>query len=170
MRKTTKFITETGIMMAILIVMQFVTKGFGQLVTGSVVNLILAVSAITIGIPSGAIIAVVSPFIAFIFSIGTPFLVIVPVISLGNLIYVLILGKLFEKSEILAVVMGAISKFLVLYILITKVILSFIAIPEDKIDLIRISFSYPQLFTALLGGVIAMLVVKYIKRGTKWGK
>ena len=46
MNKKVRWITETAIMLALLVTLQAVTKGFGQLVTGSCVNAVLAIAAL----------------------------------------------------------------------------------------------------------------------------
>ena len=46
MNKKLRWITETAIMLALLVSLQALTKGFGQFVTGSCVNAILAIAAL----------------------------------------------------------------------------------------------------------------------------
>ena len=53
MKKKLLWITETAIMLALLVTLQALTKGFGQLVTGSCVNAILAISVLVGGLGSG---------------------------------------------------------------------------------------------------------------------
>ena len=61
-------------MLVVLVVLQSVTKPAGQLVTGSCVNLVLAVAAVIGGLWCGVTVAAVSPFFAYLLGIGTPFL------------------------------------------------------------------------------------------------
>ena len=44
MRKKVLWITETAVMLALLVTLQALTKPMGQLVTGSCVNAVLAIS------------------------------------------------------------------------------------------------------------------------------
>ena len=60
--KKTVWIVRTAICLALLIAVQFFTRSFGQLATGSCVNLVLAVSALIGGVWSGITVAVISPF------------------------------------------------------------------------------------------------------------
>ena len=46
MKKKIRWITRTGVLLALLVTLQYLTKPFGQLVTGSFVNAVLAVSAL----------------------------------------------------------------------------------------------------------------------------
>jgi hypothetical protein len=57
-------------MVALLIGLQFATKAAGQYVTGSCVNLILAVSALAGGYWCGFAVALLSPFFAFFWGLA----------------------------------------------------------------------------------------------------
>ena len=50
MSKKIRWITETAIMLALLVTLQALTKGFGQFVTGSCVNAVLAVAVLLAGL------------------------------------------------------------------------------------------------------------------------
>ena len=50
MSKKVRWITETAVMLALLVTLQALTKPLGQLVTGSCVNAVLAVSVLLAGI------------------------------------------------------------------------------------------------------------------------
>ena len=58
MNKKVRWITETAVMLALLVALQALTKGFGQFVTGSCVNAVLAVTVLTAGPGSGIVVAV----------------------------------------------------------------------------------------------------------------
>ena len=64
-----KTLTRTAILIALLVALQYATSSLGQFVTGSCVNLVLAVAAMLCGPVSGLIVAVVSPFFAYLFGI-----------------------------------------------------------------------------------------------------
>ena len=57
MKRKIWWITETAIMLALLVTLQALTKGFGQLVTGSFVNVVLAVSVLVGGWSIGLTVA-----------------------------------------------------------------------------------------------------------------
>lgn len=46
MNKKIRWITETAIVLALLVTLQALTKGFGQFVTGSCVNAVLGVAVL----------------------------------------------------------------------------------------------------------------------------
>ena len=66
MNKKIRWITETAVMLALLVSLQALTKPMGQLVTGSCVNTILAVSVLVGGYSCGLTVALISPVLAFL--------------------------------------------------------------------------------------------------------
>ena len=90
MRKNIRWITETALLLALLVVLQAATKGFGQLVTGSCVNAVLALTVLLCGMASGVTIALISPVLAYFLGIA-PQLVVVPAIMAGNVVFVVLL-------------------------------------------------------------------------------
>ena len=177
MKNRTLWITRTAIFIALLIAIQYLTSFLGnQYVTGSLVNLILIVAVMTCGLYSGAAVSLVSPFIAFLLNIGPKFIQLIPFIALGNFTFVLawylMAGRREESGSVgrfAAVIVAAIAKFVVLYLGIVKIAIPFLlALPEMAAKGLSLTFSYPQLVTAGVGGVIALAILptlaKVIKR------
>ena len=171
MKKETVFITRTGMFIALLIALQVVTKSFGQIVTGSCVNMILATCVLSCGLVSAAAVAVVSPFMAFLLGIGTPIIQIVPLIALGNLVYVAVISVLRKRisisgywQDMIPVVTASFAKFLALFLCVTKIAVPLLSLPEAKASALCVSFSWPQLITALLGGLIATEIIRLLKK------
>ncbi|ACL70579.1 ECF transporter S component [Halothermothrix orenii] len=151
-----KFITRTAILLAIALVFQM--GGFPQMITGPVVNTVLYVAAMLVGISGGVIIGIFTPVIAFIRGILPGVLApMIPFIAAGNAVLVIIFALLKKKNKILAVVAASAVKFLLLagaVQLLLKVLS--IKIPGKVAQ----AMSFPQLVTALIGGIIALLVYK----------
>jgi len=172
MNKRVKWITRTAVMLALLIVLQAVTKAFGQIVTGSCVNFILASSLLLCGISSAATIALLSPVFAFLLGIGPAFLPIVPGIMAGNLVLVVLLWVLTNKADakikwgrkILAVILSSAAKFTALFLLVTKLIVPLLSLKEKQAAAITASFSWPQLVTALIGSTLAIIIWPRIRK------
>lgn len=164
MKQKTLWLTKTAMLLALLIVLQAVTRSLSQFVTGSCVNAILALSVLTVGLSSGIIIAVISPFVAFILGIGPQLFPIVPVIAVGNAVFILILWLLTHKHPdekkwgLLAWVVAAVCKFLTLYVIIVQVLCRILPLPDAQIAVFSVMFSWPQLITALIGGAVALLL------------
>mgnify|MGYP002623810532 CR=1 FL=1 len=165
----TQLMAYTAVLLALLIALQFATRSLGQIVTGSCVNLLLAFAALCIGPWSGLTIALISPFFAFLLGIGTPFIQIVPLIAVGNAVYVLLIAFLskafrFKFGKLAGVCIAAVCKFFVLWLLIVKIVLPIMGLPEQKLAALSASFSFPQLITALIGGLLALLISDRIMR------
>ena len=171
-KKRTIWITKTAVFIALLIGIQAATAPFGQLITGSLVNLILVISAMTCGMASGCTVAVLSPAFAFLFAIGPNFLPIVPFIMAGNIAMVLawsLLGKrAFANKHIVhgaTAIAAAVCKFSVLYFGIVRIAIPYIFnMPEQQASIMSGLFSLPQLFTALAGGAVAAIILPVIDK------
>lgn len=175
MKKQTLFITQTAVMIALLLGIQFVTRPFGQFVTGSLVNMILLTSLFMIGISSGVTVGLLSPFLAVFIGMGPAFIQIVPFMAAGNVILVLVasfvrkhMAKNNMKDFILAaggLLIASAAKFLFLWIGLVIVFLPLIpGIKEQQIAVISGAFSWPQLVTALIGSSLTMVIVPLLKR------
>lgn len=167
MRKGAKNLTRTAVLLALLIVFQYVTKPLGQLVTGSCVNAVLAVGAWMLPLPYALVIAVISPFLASLLGIGPQLLPIIIAISVGNTVYCAVLHLLDKNALVfraVAGIVGAALKFLTLYLLIVKLLCSVLSLPAPQVQAFTATFSYPQLFTALIGAAAALLIVPLLKK------
>ena len=164
MKNKTFWIAETAVMIALLVALQWATKALGQFVTGSCVNLVLGVSTLVGGVWCGAV--------AFLVGVGPAKLAIVPFIAVGNLVLVLVLrfiagGKPLGLRSYLAVAAAAVCKFVVLFLLVTKVAIPALNLPEAAASAMSASFSWPQLVTAAIGGVIAVTIAPAIRKALK---
>ena len=124
MRKKTLWLTRTAAMLALLIALQWATKPLGQFVTGSCVNAVLAVCVLCCGVSSGITVALLSPLFACLLKIA-PSPVIVPVIMIGNSLYVILLSLLSGKKiwkNAIAWISAAVAKFAAMYALMVWVI------------------------------------------------
>lgn len=177
MNKKILWITETAVLLALLVVLQWVTKPLGQIVTGSCVNAVLAVSALLVGLSSGLTVALVSPVCAYLLGIA-PNLVAVPAIMAGNAVFVLLLKLLCGKAlwrQIVAWLVAAAGKFAVLYTLVVVLICGPLSgalmdaglMKKPMIAVMTASFSWPQLVTALIGGALALFLVPILKKALR---
>lgn len=159
-------------MLALLIGLQYVTRSFGQLVTGSCVNAVLAVTVWVSGLWGGLAVGVLSPIFAYLLGIA-PQLVTVPAIMVGNAVFVLLLhlGRNGWR-RVAAWLIAAAGKFAVLYILVGKVICGLASdrlleaglLKAPMLKKLPAMFAWPQLATALIGGGVALLIVPILKK------
>lgn len=173
------WITRTAVLVALLIALQWATAGTqafaGQYITGSLVNCVLAVAALFGGLWSGVTVALVSPFCAFLLGIGPAMIQIVPCIAAGNLVYVLVLWALACRNwktlwlRFAAVLAAAAAKFVTLYVAVVKLVIPMLgeALKAPQVQKFTAMFSWPQLVTALIGGVLAMLILPLLRKAIK---
>lgn len=170
MKKKTLWITQTAVMLALLIVLQWLTKPLGQIVTGSCVNAVLAVAVLLGGLWCGVTVAAVSPFCAFLLGIGPQLFAIIPAIALGNAVYVLALHFVYKESlwsRIGALLNASLGKFGVLYLVVVELLCRVLPLKQPQIDTFTAMFSAPQLVTALIGGGVAMLILPILKKALR---
>ena len=187
MRKKIRWITDTAVMLALLVSLQWVgsfipeqmTK---QLVTGTMVNCALAVAVLMAGLSSGITVALISPVCAFTFGIAPNFVTVLP-IMVGNCCYVTILYFIIGKSrkfgwrQPAALACASLVKFSVLYLLVVKVICGIasgallgkkigeiVVLAPPMLKMLPTMFAWPQLVTALAGGTIALVITPVIRK------
>ena len=180
MNKKIRWITETAVMLALLVCLQALTKPMGQLVTGSCVNAVLAVSALVGGLSSGLVVALCSPVLAFLLGIA-PQILTVPAIMVGNSVFVIALALLADKSgrkivkQIIAWIVAAAAKFATLYAIVVLLICGVLsesllasgAMKAPMLTALPATFSWPQLFTALIGGAVALAITPVLTKALR---
>ena len=177
MRKKLLWITETAVMLALLVALQSITKPLGQLVTGSFVNAVLAVTVLFAGLYSGITVAVISPVLAYLLGIA-PQLLTVPAIMVGNTVFVVLLYWIAGKDskqivrQIIAWVGAAFAKFAALYGIVVGLFCGVFAqsllasgmMKEPMLKMLPATFSWMQLVTALIGGGVALLIAPVLRK------
>jgi hypothetical protein len=177
MSKKIRWITETAVMLALLVCLQALTKPMGQLVTGSCVNAILAVSALVGGLSSGLVVALCSPVLAFLLGIA-PQILTVPAIMAGNSVFVILLSVLADKTgknmikQIIAWIVAAAAKFAALYAIVVLLICGVLSenllaagvLKVPMLNALPATFSWPQLITALIGGAVALSITPVLRK------
>ena len=180
MNKKIRWITETAVMLALLVALQALTKPMGQLVTGSFVNAVLAVTALVAGLYSGITVAIISPILAYLLGIA-PQILTVPAIMVGNTVFVVLLyfiaGKDSKKMarQVIAWVGAAAAKFAALYAIVVWLICGVLSesllasgvLKAPMLKMLPATFSWPQLFPALIGGTVALLSVPVLRKALK---
>ena len=177
MSKKIRWITETAVMLALLVCLQALMKPMGQLVTGSCVNAVLAVSALVGGLSCGLVVALCSPVLAFLLGIA-PQILTVPAIMIGNTVFVVLLSLLADKTgkklvkQAIAWVVAAFAKFAALYAVVVWLICGLLSqslidagvMKPPMVQALPATFSWPQLFTALIGGAVALLIMPVLRK------
>ncbi len=188
--KSTRWIARTALMLALLVVAQFVGSklvpagaailgpmSVTQLITGSLVNMILIVTAALVGVWSGITVGVLSSVLALVLGIqGQP--IITPAIALGNVVIVLVTWFFFSLAAkkqqkpygslgIAGIIIGAGLKFAFLSLTVPALLSLLPELKPEVANKLSLMFSYPQLATALLGGVLALLLIAPLSKALK---
>lgn len=178
MNKNVQVVTRTGLMIALVVVFQYLSsivlgtlpQMAKQLITGSLVNMMLALSVSLVGMWPGAAVGVVSSVMATLLGIGPVFPIITPFIAVSNAIYVVILSPGFGRAaasgvkKLTSLAVAAVAKCGFLWVCVP---LALRAIPEAKppqIAMMTLMFSWPQGITALCGGLIALALAPVLRK------
>lgn len=150
-----------------LVAIVFILFGMPQMITGVIVNMILIIMTEKLGAEKAMLLGMITPIVAS-FSCVLPMALIfmVPFIAIGNSIYINVYAALMRKNRFAAVLAGAFLKFAFLYAVVSIAMakpvsiligstLQVVNIPQ----VVAVMMSWPQLFTAVTGGVLAIGVL-----------
>lgn len=162
--RSTVFITRTAMLLALTVVFQMAGRllpANSNFIVGPLVNACLAISAVFAGLWGGIVISVLSPFTSLVNNhapIAAALLPFAPFIAAGNAVYVTIFKLSYRKSKAAGIIAGSTAKSAFLYgsVLLFLRLFNF---PKFSKTLLFL-FGWPQLVTALIGGFIALAVVK----------
>lgn len=165
-RKYRRF-TRTALLLALTVVLQSlrlfipVPPVFSTFVIGSFVNACLLVSTEQGGLRPALLIAIVAPLVAWFQQLLPVPLLVLPVIA-ANIAYVAIFSYFLSKQRWLGLIAAAICKTILLYISVSY-LLTVIVLPPKVAAGITFVMSWPQLVTAVLGGILAFGIVRRIR-------
>lgn len=134
-----------------------------QMITGPIVNAILFVSVYLFGVQNAVLIGLIPSVIAL--SVGLLPAVMapmVPFIMLSNAILIIIFNYLKDKNYWLGVISASILKFLFLFA--TGSIVVNLLLKKEIATKVASMMSWPQLVTALIGGIIAYFFLRSLKQ------
>jgi len=132
-----------------------------QGITGPLINAILLVAAMVLSPSSALMIGLIPSVVALSRGLlPLPLAPMVPFIMLSNSVYVIVFSLLRKKSFAAAVVTASTAKFGLLYA-VSQIILPTL-LSGKFLTKAGMMMSWPQLMTALAGGIIAWLVARVI--------
>ncbi len=134
-----------------------------QWVTGPTVNAILFIATVILG-PMQAVLLGLMPSTIALSAGLLPFALapMVPFIMISNVFLVLIFYYLYKKNYFFALGVSAFVKFAFLHQTVTWIMSRYL---EDKlVKTLSIMMSWPQFFTAIIGGLVAYAFLKQIKK------
>ncbi|MFH1036778.1 MAG: iron hydrogenase [Patescibacteria group bacterium] len=133
-----------------------------QAITGSIVNAVLFISAATLGVESAILIGLIPSLISLSVGLLPAILApMVPFIMVGNTILILTFNFLRKKNYWIGVVTASILKFAFLFG-VSSIVVDLLLKKEIAAN-VAAMMSWPQLLTALAGGLIAYIFLKAAK-------
>ncbi len=174
--KRTLFISRLALLISLTLVIQI--AGFPQPITGPLINMLLFITVTLLGWIAGAILGCLTPLIALIRGqLPAVLAPLVPFIAIANtvlvLVYFLIYSQILKRTNlvkwlkiIIAVIFAAIAKYL-FFILTVKIIFPLIvnfSLPDNVVIILMT----PQLLTALVGGVLFLILLNILNRSGLW--
>ncbi|MDP2950864.1 MAG: iron hydrogenase, partial [bacterium] len=132
-------------------------------ITGTIVNAMLFLAVLFLPIEGALMLCLLPSLIAL--SVGTlpvALAPMVPFIMTSNAILVVIFAFLKEKSFLLGVIGASLLKFAFLFS--TSYLVLGLITQKQIAQKVAQMMSYPQLITALVGGLLAWLTIKTFKR------
>lgn len=134
-----------------------------QLITGPLINAVLFLSVIYLGREKALVVGLIPSVIALSAGLLPAVLApMVPFIMISNVIMILTFGYFQKKKYWLGVVAASLLKFIFLTSVSSLVIN--LLLQKTVADKVSLMMSYPQLLTAIVGGIFAYGVLKLVKR------
>jgi len=131
--------------------------GHQQAISGPIINAVLF-----LGVRGAILIALVPSLIALSVGLLPPILApMIPFIMTGNAILILAFSYLREKNYWLAIISASLMKFLFLWG--TSSVVIDLLLKKEIASKVAMMMSWPQLLTALAGGLIAYLFLRSFK-------
>jgi len=177
MKNNVRILTRTAVLIALTLVFQNLRLipviGSGpqsQYIVGSLVNATLIIAVGTVNIYAAMTVGIIAPVVAYMqgqLPAILPYMI--PIVAIGNIVYVFMYYLLEKKSVFAGIISGAVVKFAFLFFAV-RIMLNLVKnmLPENMFNKVAATlsagFSWPQLVTALLGGIIAVIIIKALKR------
>jgi hypothetical protein len=142
----------------LLLAVSFAPLINNQIITGTIVNASLLMAVILLGMRGAILLCFLPSIVSLSFGLLPMVMApMVPFIVLGNISLVYIFNLLRKKNFFLGLIPAALVKFSFLF-LVSNFLISFF-IKQAVADKIAIMMSWPQLITALMGGVVVYLII-----------
>ncbi|MFZ7131853.1 MAG: ECF transporter S component [Eubacteriales bacterium] len=164
----TNKLVRTALLLALALLFQIGFLQIAQPLVGPLVNMTLILATLIVGAASGIFIGIITPVVAFAMGI-IGIAPLIPLIIIGNTLWVVIFYIFNDMIKVkgnkwMGIIAGAFVKFSFLAISVRTVLTIFMPkVPPAVIA----TFTLPQLYTAFLGGTIALLIYPLLKKGIK---
>ena len=158
-REKVAFLTK---MVALLSVAMIVPLFHQQMITGPIINATLFIATAVLGASAGILVGLIPSVIALSAGLLPPVLApMVPFIMISNTILVLVFHFLKERNYWMGMIMASVLKFVFLYS--TSSVVINLLLKKEVATQVSLMMSWPQLLTAIAGGCLAYIFIKWMK-------
>lgn len=165
-----KKLVLSAIFLAFAIILQVMGSNFvniNPLLIGPLISTLLLLTTYICGLGYGVLVSLLIPALAVPLGALAPLLIpFAPFIVVGNIAQTISFAIFMKNKKYglyVGVLISSIVKFLVLTFFSTKLLRMIdLGIPETNLAMIGKAFSLPQLIVALLGGIIAIIILKLL--------
>ncbi len=175
--QNTQLIVRTALLLAITLLFQQLRLILGvtpasTIIIGSLVNLALFVSAATVGWKGSIFVAALSPVVSALQG-HLPHPLMIPFVAAGNLVLVIAFELVERRSNstlrigagiAVAAVLKTITLYCLVVLLFVPSILPGLGLKAQVSKALVANFGVQQLFTAAIGGVVSIPVIKAVRR------
>lgn len=130
-----------------------------QWITGPLVNAALILATVLIGPMEAVLIGLMPSTIALVAGLlPLPLAPMVPFIMIGNAVLVAVFHYLYKRNFLIAIGVAAFLKFAFLHESVTLLMSKLLE--QEIVAKLAVMMSWPQFFTAVIGGGLAYLILK----------
>jgi len=148
-----------GLMTVVAVVPHYVHN---QFITGPIVNAVLFIAVMTVGAGNAILIGLVPSVVALVSGLlPAPLAPMVPFIMISNAILILVFSYIRKINYWGGVIGATLFKYVFLY-LTSTIVVGLISNHNIGLKAAATMMAWPQIVTALAGGVIAFGIIKFI--------
>jgi len=155
-----------GVFLAASLALQTAAGGF--LLRGICADFALAAAVYGGGYWCALALACLAPPGAFLLGLGPEYFRFVPFLALGNAVFVSLLYVTGRRELFLeragALGMAGVARLILLWITLLRLVIPAMALPEQEMSRIGFPYTWPQIFTALVGGGFAAALYPPLRR------
>lgn len=130
-----------------------------QMITGPLVNASLLLASVVLGPAEAMLLGLLPSTVALSRGLLPVALsAMVPFIMISNALYILVFDRFYKKTALGAVLIASTTKFLFLFTISQRILA--VLLPANFLTKVASMMSWPQLITALIGGLIAHLIIR----------
>lgn len=158
--KIKEIVWFVGLMTVAVVVPHYIHN---QFITGPIVNAVLFLAVMTVGVGNAVLIGLVPSVVALVSGLlPAPLAPMVPFIMISNAILIVVFSGLRKTNYWAGVLGGTLFKYAFLY-LTSTIVVGLISNHNIGIKAATTMMAWPQIVTAVVGGVIAFGVLKLVK-------